>query len=225
MNDATVSTQDTPAVEVPVPAGHRKFTFHFRTEKLRDEKGEVIGEGKKLPNVEAILPVPTESELIDFLATPGKERDYLLEVVSDAIGIAARGQINTFREEHPNDAVTPDILDLSKLTFSSIASTDKRDRAVEIPEEVMNTFFADYKSVMTALGIEDVRIAKHIALFKNQFKAARYDKPSLNMLKDRLSMYAAKTENMDDNEQVYGMLTGKLDKYLAADEKKLIEAL
>lgn len=223
MNDATNTSPATP--EVAVPEGFKKFTFHFRTEKLRDEKGEVIGDGKKLPNLEAILPVPSETDLIDFLAKPGKERDYLMEVVSDAIGVAARGQINTFREEHPNDLVTPDILDLSKLTFTAVANTDKRDRAVEIPEEVMNTFFADYKTVMLALGIEEVRIAKHIALFKNQFKAARYDKPSLNMLKDRLSMYAAKTENMDDNEQVYGMLTGKLDKYLAADEKKLIEAL
>lgn len=219
-----VETAPKPA-EVPVPAGHAKFSFHFRTEKIRNEKNEVIGEGKKHPEVEAILPVPSDEELINFIAEGGKEKEFLKEVVYDAIKLAARVQINTFREENPDIVVTPNIFDLKKLTFTAIANMDKRDRAAEIPEEVRASFYEDYKSVLVALGTAPEKVNKHIVLFKSEFRTCRYDKPALNVLKDRLNLYAAKTENMEDNADVFGMLMGKIEKYLKAEEKNLVAAL
>lgn len=211
--------------EVQAPPGHFAASFHFRTEKIRNEKGEEIGVGKKLPDVNGIFPEPTDEDLINFIANGGKEKDFLRDVIREAIKDAARAQINAFREENPDTAVTPNVFDLSKLTFSSIASMDARDRAKEIPEEVYNSFYEDYKAVLVALGTPAEKVNKHIVLFKSQFRTCRYDKPALGVLKERLNMYAAKTENMDDNAEVYGVLTAKIDKYLKADEKNLVAAL
>lgn len=224
MDDSTQTSQPQPAAPA-VPPGHQAFTFHFRTEKIRNEAGETIGEGKKLPDVTVNLPIPSDEEIINFIAQGGKEAEYLREVIADAIKLAARGQINSFREENPEATVTPDVLDLSKLSFSEIAKLDKRERAVDIPEEVWNSFYEDYRATMTALGTDPQKVNKHIVLFKSQFRTARYDKPALGVLKDRLNMYAAKTENMADNSDVFGVLTSKLDKYLKADEKNLVNAL
>lgn len=210
---------------MPVAPGHLEFNFHFRTEKIRNEKDEVIGTGKKHPDVKVALPVPTQEDLINFIAAGGKESEFLMEVVNDAIKLAARGQINDYRENNPEAVITPDIFDLSKLTFTAIANMDKRDRAVEIPEEVWNSYYEDYRAVMAALGQPAERVSKHIILFKNQFRSARYDKPALGVMKDRLNMYAAKTENMEDNAECFQLLMNRLEKYLKADERKLVEAL
>lgn len=214
-------------VKQPIPAGSAEFSFHFRTEKLRDEVGGIIGEGKKLPTIKAILPVPSDEDLINFIAANGKEAQFLRDVVSEAIETAARGQINEYREDNKNvEVITADVLDLSKLTFSAIANTPKKDRAApEIPEEVFNTFFEDYKTVMVASGKEAVRVQKHIVLFKAQFRTCKFDKPALSVLRDSLNLYAAKTENMEDNAQVFELLLNKVEKYLKAEEKNLVGAL
>lgn len=221
----TEVTQESKPVEAPVPAGHVAMNFHFRTEKLRNEAGEVIGTGKKHPDVKINLPVPSDAELVDYIAANGKEAAFIRELVADSIKNAARGQINEAREAAPEATVTPATFDLSKLTFSAVAQLEKADRAADIPEEVYNSFFEDYRTVLTALNTPPERIAKHIVIFKNQFRQARYDKPALNVLKDRLNMYAAKTDNMEDNKEVWDVLINRLEKYLKADEKKLIEAL
>jgi hypothetical protein len=223
---------DQPTTEVTtqeqrpeLPPNHVEMKFHFRTEKIRNEKNEVIGEGKKHPEVKAVLPIPSKEELIDFIAAGGKEYEFLQEAVQDQIKLAARAMINDFRDNNPDKEVTPDVFDLSKLTFTAIANMDKRDRAPEIPEEVWNAFFEDYKAVLTQLGQAPERVQKHVVLFKSQFRTARYDKPALSILKDRLNMWASKTENMEDHEDCFNVLNNKLDKYLKADEKNLVEAL
>lgn len=207
-------------------ANTKEFVFHFRTEKVRDENGNVIGEGKKLPEFKAILVTPTDEEIINMIAANGKEADYLREVINGAIYSAARGQINDYRESNPDKDITADALDLSKLTFSAIANTPKESRAApEIPEEVYNSFYEDYRKVLVASGKELNRVNKHIVLFKAQFRTVRFDKPALTVLQDNLNLWAAKTEEMEDNKEVFEMLTNKLTKYLNAEEKNVAAAL
>lgn len=222
--DANVAAQAAakPA-PIPVPAGHFGANFHFRTEKIRNEKQEVIGEGKKNPDVSVHLPEPSDEDLINYIATGGKEKDFLKNVVREAIKAAARVQINTFREENPEAIVTPSVLDLSKLTFAHVATLDAP--APEIAEEVWTSFYDDYKAVLVALGTAPERIQKHIVLFKSQFRTCRYDKPALGVLNDRLNLWAAKTENMDDNAECFKVLHDKLEKYMKAEEKNLVAAL
>ncbi len=209
-----------------IPAGSKDFSFNFRTEKIRDEKGEVIGEGRKIPEFHAILAVPTDSDLLDYIASNGKEAEFLRDVVYEAIKTAARGQINDFREANADAPLTADILDLSKLTFAAIAAMPKESRAApEIPEEVWNSFFEDYKQVLVSTGKEPARAAKHVILFKSHFRTCKFDKPALTVLRDALNLWAAKTENMEDNKDVFEFLTNKVNKYLNAEEKNLVGAL
>ena len=219
------TTQDQTAA--PIPAGSKEFSFHFRTEKIRNESGEAIGEGKKMPTFKAILPVPDATQLLDFIASGGKELEFLNDVIYDAIQDAARAQINEYRENNPNaEALTADVLDLSKLTFTAIANMPKESRAKpEIPEELFNTFFEDYKNVMVAAGKEPTRVAKHIVMFKSHFRTCKFDKAALGILKDNLNVWAAKTENMEDNKDVFEFLVNRADKYLKAEERNLVAAL
>lgn len=212
--------------EPPVPAGHKRFPFHFRTEKIRNEVNEVIGEGKKHPTIFADLPVPTDQDLIEYIAANGKEAQFLREVVYEAIATAARDQINEWRLDNKDTTPTAGILDLPKLTFTAIANTPPKDRAApEIPEEVWNSFYEDYKKVIVDTGKEPVRVQKHIVLFKAQFRTCKFDKPALSVLRDMLNLWAAKTENMEDNKEAYEVLSNKVDKYLKAEEKNLVNAL
>lgn len=223
---AVAEQQNGQEQKVQIPEGHKEFVFHFRKEKIRDSEGQVIGEGKKHPEVKAVLPVPSTEDVINFIATGGKEAEMLMEVIYDAIKLAARGQINDYRESNPDATITPDVLDLSKLTFSAIAAMDKQSRGgVEIPEEVWASFYEDYKTVLVGLGKEVQRVDKHIVLFKSQFRTCKYDKAALGVLKDNLQLYAAKTENMEDNADCYEFLIAKLEKYLNAEEKNLVGAL
>ncbi len=210
-----------------LPEGSKEVNYTFRTEKVRNEAGEVIGDGTKRPSFKAILPVPTREQLVDFIAAGGKEAEFIDDVIYEAIKNAGRAQINEFLENAPKDAqVTADVLDLSKLTFTAIANTAPESRAKpEIPEEVYNTFFEDYKHVQTEQGKEPTRIQKHIALFKAQFKTCKTDKPALEFLRDNLNLWAAKTTAMEDNKDVFELLMGKVNKYLNADEKNLLGAL
>lgn len=218
-----VTTQE---VKPTVLEGSATFSFNFRTEKIRNEQGEVIAEGKKVPPVSVILPVPSNIDLINMLGAGGLEARYLSEVVYEAIKAAGRGQINEFIEANPDKPVTADVLDLSKLTFSAIANTPKESRAKpEIPEEVKNTFYEDYKAVIVASGKELKRALNHIIHFKSEFRALKYDRPSLNALRDNLNVWAAKTENMNDNTEVFEFLMTKVDKYLAAEPKNLVASL
>ena len=222
MNDTT--TVDAAATAVPV--GSKEFVYTFRTEPVRNEKGETIGESPKTPAVKVILPVPTSAELIDFIAAQGKEAEFLMDVIYDAIKAQGRGQINDFAKENPDKPVTADVLDLSKLTFSAIANTPRESRAKpEIAEEVYNTFYETYKTEMVEAGKEINRVQKHIVLFKARFRTCKFDKPALQVLKDNLNFWAAKTNNMEDNKEVFDVLYTQVTKFLAAEEKNLVAAL
>lgn len=221
-----MAEQTTAVAATPIPAGSKEFLYHFRTEKVRDENGNILGEGKKLPEFKVILPVPTTEDILNFIAANGKEAQFLQDVIYEAIKNAGRGQINEYRENNPDKPVTADVLDFSKLTFTAIANTEPKDRAApEIPEEVWTTMFEDYKKVLVATGKEAARVAKHIVLFKAHFRTCKFDKPALSVLRDSLNLWAAKTENMEDNKEVFEFLMNRVEKYLKADEKNLVAAL
>lgn len=217
-----------PATEVVAPEGTKAFTFNFRTEKLRNEKGEVIGEGKKHPDVKAFLPVPSVTDVVNFLAEGGKAAELVMDSVIDVIYKAARGQINDYRESNPDKQVTPDIFDLSKLEFHYIANQPKSERGgVDISDEAWTAFFEAYKPVIMATGKSEDRVMKHVALFKNQFRTIKNDKPALALLKDQLTLWAANAgeEAMAEHADAYNVLITKADKYLKQEEKNVIDAL
>lgn len=209
-----------------------KSIFHFKTEKLRDEKGQVIGEGKKHPAVEIDLPVPTTERLIQFLQDPvtfAKEVELLNSTILDQVYRIARGQINDWREANKDGTVTPAVLNFDKLDWTAIANMPKAERASSIPsDEDQNAFLASYLEVMpTALNKPKQNIENHVACFQSGFKKQRSQKDILEMFKNALAVYltTAGDERVEEHLEVIEYFSNRLDKMLKSEDKYSMDNL
>lgn len=220
------------AVAVPeIPTGFKtsaEFNFFFRTDKIRDNEGKVIGNGRKHPDVKAVLPVPTYEQMIAFLQSGGKEAELMLEALVDQIDRAARQQINEYREEKGLDVdFTPTMFDLDKLTVTAIANTPRGERGgPAISDEDWTAFLEDYKQVMVnVVGYEAKKVDLALMHFKVQLRRIKNDKAAVQKLLDLLNVWASKSENLEDHTACYEDLSKRAAKYLKAEEKNVSEAL
>ena len=206
---AAEDASSTGGTVVSPPAGKAtsaNFSFHFRTDKVRDDEGKVIGTGRKHPSVEAILPIPTYDELVVALQGGGKEAEVILDSVIAMIEAAARGQINDWREANGLDkdfSVTA--FDLNKLTLTAIANTPKADRAgAAISDEDWTGFLDDYTNVMTQMvGYDAKKVKLHVTHLKVQLRRIKNDKASVGKLLEFLNVWAAKTEALYEHVDCY----------------------
>jgi hypothetical protein len=225
--DTNGNKQEVPAIP-PGTATSGEFSFFFRTDKIRDDEGKVIGTGRKHPDVKAVLPVPTYAQLIEFLQQGGKEAELLLDAAKAEIERAARAQINDWRENNAPDAnFTPTNFDLSKLSITSIANTPRAERGgAAISDEDWTAFLDDYSHVMVhVVGYEEKKVKLAMMHFKVQLRRIKNDKPAVQKLLDLLNVWASKTENLEDHMACYEDLTKRAAKYLKAEEKNVAEAL
>ena len=224
----TPVTQETPVV---IPAGaatSKEFPFYFRTDKVRDDEGKVIGTGRKHPDVKAVLPIPTYAQLIAFLQEGGKEAELLLEAAINEVDKAARSQINDWREAQGLDKnFTAANFDLSKLSLTAIASTPKSERGgATISDEDWTAFLEDYTQVMVhAVGYEANKVKLAVMHFKVQLRRIKNDKAAVQKLLDLLNVWATKTPNLEDHTACYEDLAKRAAKYLKAEDKNVAEAL
>lgn len=227
MSDPTTTTE-TLAVVVPGTATSTQFAFFFRTDKIRDDEGKVIGTGRKHPDVKAVLPIPTYAALIAYLQGAGKEAELILDCVNSQIDTAARAHINDWRESNPPEKnFTAADFDLTKLTLTSIANTPRGERGgAAISDEDWTAFLDDYTHVMTnVVGYEAKKVKLAVMHFKVQLRRIKNDKPAVQKLLDLLNVWASKTENLEDHTACYEDLTKRAAKYLKAEEKNTAEAL
>ena len=219
------------AAEAATPVGTantKDFSFFFRTDKVRDDEGKVIGTGRKHPDVKAVLPVPTYAQMIELLQQGGKEAELLFDAVTAEIDRAARAQINDWRENIPADAnFAANNFDLSKLTLTAIANTPRGERGgAAISDEDWTAFLEDYKHVMVhVVGYEEKKVNLAIMHFKVQLRRIKNDKAAVQKLLDLLNVWASKTDNLEDHMSCYEDLTKRAAKYLKAEEKNVSEAL
>lgn len=228
--------QATAASEPPVPAAPNGFvtmekqSFHFKTEKLRDDKGTVIGEGKKIPKADLFLPIPKTERLIEILQGGEeykKERELLMSAVKDVIYGVARGQINDFRESNKDKVVTAEALNYDKLDWTAIANTPAAQRGTSVPsDEDMQVFFNSYLEVMPqATNKPKEKIENHIVLFKTGFKKQRGQKDFLEVFRNALGVYvtAVNEETLEENQEVVEYFSNRLERMLSAEEKITLE--
>ena len=226
----------TPAAPAPEPINEfvnmSKQLFHFKTTKVKDEKGNEVGESKKHPSVEIYLPVPKLSRLQEFLADPvkfAKEVELLNSAVSGIIYGVARGQINDFREANPAGTVTPAVLNYERLDFTAIANMPKSERGSFVPaEEDVKAFLASYLEIMPAATNKDAeRIKKHCEIIGTGFKKQRAQKDMLEFFKDAFAVYigAAPEAAVEDHLEVIEYFTNKLDRLLKVEEKVTMDDL
>lgn len=209
-----------------------KNKFHFKTEKLRDEKGNVIGEGKKHPSVDIDLPVPTAEAITAFFSDPAKyakELELLFSTLQDQVYRVARGQINDFREKNPEDEVTAAALNYDKLDWTAIANMPKGERASTVPsDEDTKAFLDSYLEVMpAALNKPKQNIENHVACYQSGFKKQRSQKDILEMFKTALAVYVQTVEEdtVEEHSEVIEYFSNRLDKLLATEEKITMDNL
>jgi hypothetical protein len=209
-----------------------KSNFHFKTEKLRDEKGAVIGEGKKHPSVEIDLPVPTKEFLAEMLLSPEqfpKEVELIMQTITDQVYRVARGQINDFRENTKDAVVTAASLNYDKLDWTAIANMPKSERASTVPaEDDIKNFLASYLEIMpTALNKPKANIENHLLCFQTSFKKQRSQKEILEMFQNSLAVYTATAGDaaIEDHMEVIEYFGNRLDKLLKSEEKITMENL
>lgn len=219
------------AAAAPMPLGKAtsaKFSFGFRTDKIRDDEGKPIGVGRKHPTVEAILPVETYNQLIEHLQAGGKEAETIMEGVIALKEAAAREQINAWRETNGLDKdFTPTDFDLGKLTLTAIANTAPAERAgAAISDEDWTAFLQDYMHVMVQIvGYDPNKVKLHVAHLKVQLRKVKNDKASVSKLLEFLNVWATKTEAAEDHATCFDELVKKATKYLKAEDKDLSAAL
>jgi hypothetical protein len=208
-----------------------KESFHFKKEKIRDDKGEVIGEGKKLPKAELYLPIPTPEYLVGILQggeQTAKQRDLLMSALESIVYSQAREQINDIREKNKDIvAITQDKLNLDSLLWDYIANLPARERASSVPsDEDLQAFFESYLSVMPkTLEKDEGKIKNHINIFKEGFKKQRSNKPMLEVFKNFLAVYAQNVpeETLEEQGAVVTYYETKLDRMLKSEEKITME--
>lgn len=206
----------------------REMSFFFRTDKVRDDEGKIIGTGRKHPEVKAVLPLPTYAQLIAHLQAGGKVAELILEAAAAEIYNAARVQINDWRENNPPEAnFTTTNFDLSKLSIEAVAETPARERGgAAISDEDWTAFLEDYAHTMIhVVGYEERKVKLAVMHFKVQLRRIKNDKPAVQKLLDLLNVWATKTTNLEDHTAAYQDLVKRAEKYLKADEKNVAEAL
>jgi hypothetical protein len=211
-----------------VPTEAKEVPYHFKKEKIRNQAGEVIGEGKKLPSIKVAVPRPTAEGLVEIIKAGGKELELLLDAATDVVVDRVRNLINEIRAKLPEGAeLKPEMIDLNQAHWSIIANIPKAVRkGLGISDEDWEDFAADYRSIMpTATGRDADRIEKHIQLFKKKYAPCRNDKKALAVLREMLDVWAANTGAMEENQTVYEYLKDRADSLLQEEEKILAEAL
>lgn len=237
-NDTNQQAADTAAApDVPMAPINEYVTmqpsaFHFKTDKVRDETGKVIGEGKKHPSVVIPLPIPKTTRLIEFLSDTtkyAKEVELLMASAAATVFAVARGQINDFREKNPAGVVTPGVINYDGLDFTAIANMPKSERGSFVPaDEDVKAFLDSYLEIMpAATGKEPARIKNHVDIISTGFKKQRAQKDVLELFKDAFSVYitAAPAEVLEEHMEVIEYFNGRLDRMLKVEEKITMDDL
>jgi hypothetical protein len=220
------------APAVVIPEGMRAQVFHFRKEKIKDEEGKEI-EVFKHPSVTIPLPVPTVEMVRDIFNAPSvgdnnrsSEQKFILDLISDGFYAQARDQINSFREDNPKGTVTADVLDYSKLTITALANMPASERGSKVSEEDVAEFIKDYVAVMPAASGKDAaKIKAQAGILEKGLRSVKTDKKVLSVMNDLLTMWAANTANLEEHQEVFDMLTGRIKKWVAAEPRNVLESI
>lgn len=218
---ATEQAQD----NTPVVNGS-EFKYFFKKTKLKDDSGNVVGEGRKHPDVVATFPVPTTEEIVSMIASGGPASKLIVDAIYDTIFQAGRQQIYNFLESNPDGTFTANDFDLSKLTLEQIALIPKKERGAWAPsEEDLKDFNEDYKETMvTLVGYDPKKVGTHCKNFEKGLVKIKADKAILAKVKELLVVYAANTQNMEEFQQTYDWFVARIDKWSKLEEKVTVDA-
>lgn len=228
------------AAATPAVKDGKEVKYFFKTTKVKDADGKVIGEGRKHPDVVAVLPMPSMESIHHFLncykqvgedgKTPtleSKVAEMLVDQIHDLIVQAGRSQINDFLENNPEGTFSATNFDLAKMTLEYIATLDRGSRGAWAPsDEELAAFNEDYTNVFVyEVQYDPKKVKVHCDQYAKGFTKIKSDKIALGKMQEFLTVWASKTAAMDTHSQTYEWLAARLNKYLKAEEKNYADAL
>lgn len=229
--DTTVNTAPAATSAIVIPDGMKGELMHFRKEKVLDAEGKEIGEAFKHPSVTIPLPLPTREQVLAIFSDDTKlaEQKFILDAIYDEFYLQAREQINDAREQNKDNnefRVTPNVIDYSKLTITALANMPASERGNKVSEEDMKAFLADYMAVMpSALNKEASKVKAQAGLLEKELRTVKTDKPVLKVMEQCITVWANATGSMEEHQQVYERLVGRIKRYLQAEPKKLMDSI
>lgn len=218
MNDVTQAATPVTGMEVK---------YFFKTEKLKDAEGSEVGDGRKHPDVIAVLPKPTADEVAEILTGPDSATKVLvMDAIENIIFLAGRSQINEWREKNAEGTFTANNFDLDKLTLQAISMLPKKSRGGYAPsDDELKAFCEDYKAVMLhKVGYDAKKVGTHVKNLAQGLVKVKTEKKILEILRNLLDQWAANTEAMDDHQQVFEWLSERIAKWLKVEEKDVADA-
>lgn len=214
------------AEETTAELNSRQNKYFFKTKEMVDEEGKPTGETFRHPDVIAVFPVPTTDELIQLLQSDEAVNKLIHDWIFDGIVAQGKQQILDWLANNPGKIFTPTEFDLSKLTLQYIASIPPSQRGAWAPDESeLKSFCADYKRVMLgAVGYDPQKVAHHVKNLEKGLTKIKGDKAILRRMQELLMLYAANSEQLEEQQQTYEWFLNRIDKWLKVEEKPTIDA-
>lgn len=209
-----------------------KLKFDFKTMKIKDDNGKVIGNGKKRPSVELELPIPVWEEVCAF-PEGSAERNLVLESITDTIYGQARNQINeaikAAEESGSEIVINQEVLKMDELTWSFIANMPPARRgAAKIDDEAWTAFSEDYVSTMVQISpYKEPQLKGQADVFCDRFnsKGIKGNKKIIALLKQLLEQWFAASTAAEEHFQIYKFLSNKAENILNENAEKKMEEL
>jgi hypothetical protein len=194
----------------------QEYSFRFRKDKETGTQRGSIKVNLAVPNVDGLVDIITNGVLADGKLS--KELELLFDSLSDTIRLAATDLINT------DENITSENFPFSKVTWGTIANTDRSDRrSVNIAEELWKGFVEDYMAIMPAVANKTVEQAGNAAaVFVKKLSIIKTNKSLLNQLRDQFTIYVSATKNGEQFSEIIDLLNRKFKTYMEADDVEAI---
>lgn len=221
MNDVT-----TPMTEEAQKINGKEKKYFFKTVNLTDDDGKETGETFKHPDVITVFPVPSTEEIIELLQTNDAVRKLINDWIFDGICAQGKSQIEQWWENNPGKVFTPTEFDLNKLTLEYIATIPPKQRGAWAPDkDDIKSFVTDYKEVMlNKVGYDPKKVAHHVKNLEKGLAKIKGEKEILRRMQDLLTLYAANSEQLEEQQQTFDWFSNRIDKWLKVEEKPQIDA-
>ena len=200
-----------------------KQAINFKTTKVKGPDGELLE--YKRPGFEVEYPRPSVEGLVEIFNEAGKGLELLVEAVDEKIYAHLRVQINDLIEA--GGEVTAEMIDVSKLTWDYLANLSKADkRSAAISKETWDAFSKDYINViMRVTGKPIDKVIYQARILVNKFQKVKGKEDAILFLKTNLDIWFSNTEQSEEFEEIYSLLTTKANEAMKEDQASLLANL
>ena len=196
--------------------------FRFKSTKEIVNGVETVIPARK--PIELRIPAPTAWGVMLALKDE-KQRDYILDILQNNIADAVRAQLSPDDLSGPAPVTKQEELDMSKLTLAYLANEPRGARkGTGIAKETWDAFLVDYVSTMVQkTGLEQAKATYAGKILVQRFNPVRTNKPVISKLIDRLGVWAEKSDNVADFQDVFDYLVSRAETLIKADSEALLD--